>query len=151
MITLRGFRAEANNAAATGAGFSLVELVIVVVIAALLATMAVPKVSKSVENTQVNQGVAGMNSIWLAQRRYRLQNAEFAPSLDLLVEYGYADKRLRDKKEPFEYSVSRRGADGLRIVARPASSSGWTGELTLDELGRVGGRVINGEGNAVKP
>lgn len=137
--------------AVSRAGFSLVELMIVVVIAGILATSAVPRVSKSVENTQVKQGVAGMQSIWLAQRRYRLQHNEFAPSLEVLVEHGFADERLEKKTEPFRFSLIRRGSDGLRISARRAGSGGWSGELTLDELGRVRGRVIDGGGNAVEP
>lgn len=132
-------------------GFSLVELMIVIVLAGILATAAVPRVSKSVENTQVKQGVGGMQSIWLAQRRYRLQHEQFAPSLDVLVEQGFADKRLQEKVEPFTFSLTRRGSDGLRISARRTGSGGWSGELTLDELGRIRGRVIDRSGNAVEP
>jgi prepilin-type N-terminal cleavage/methylation domain-containing protein len=137
--------------ATTRAGFSLVELIIVLALAGILAMTAVPRVTKSVENTQVKQGVSGLQSIWLAQRRYRLQHEQFAPSLGVLVKQGFADKRLQEKKEPFTFSLSLRGDDGLRISARRTGSDGWSGELTLDELGRVRGQVIDRSGHAVAP
>ena len=146
-----GSRDKVAAAATSGAGFTLVELMIVVILAGILATMAVPRVSKSVENTQVNQGVAGMRSIWLAQRRYRLQHEKFAPTMKELAESGFVDGRLKEIEDPFRFSITLRGADGLRISAHRAKSSGWSGELTLDELGRIGGRVIDRGGNAVSP
>jgi len=145
------FRKQAAAGATPRAGFSLVELTIVVVLAGLLATMAVPRVSKSVENTHVNQGVADMQSLWLAQRRYRLISGEFAPSITELVQQGFVEVRPQEKIEPFQYSFVLRGSDGLRISAQRATGSGWSGELTLDELGRIGGRVISGGGHVVEP
>jgi prepilin-type N-terminal cleavage/methylation domain-containing protein len=132
-------------------GFTLVELVIVVVIAGILATMGVPRVSKSVEGTQVRKGVSGMHSIWLSQRRYRLQHDEFASSVKRLVESGFLDKRFEESTSPFRYGISVGSDDALRISARRDPDSGWRGELTLDGLGRLGGQVIDGGGNAVSP
>jgi prepilin-type N-terminal cleavage/methylation domain-containing protein len=151
LILQASSRKTAESVDKSGAGFTIVELMIVVIIAGILSTMAVPRVSKSVENTKVNQGVAGMQSIWLAQRRYRLQHDKFCPSIKDLVEEGFLDKRLKEMKDPFRFDVFLRGKDGLRITAQRASSSGWSGELTLNELGEVRGHVIDSGGNAVSP
>lgn len=135
----------------SSSAFTLVELTIVVVMLGILATMAVPRVGKTVENTKVDQGVVGMQSIWLAQRRYRLQHESFAPSISVLVKDGFLHKRYEENESPFLYGVKKRGKDGLLITARRDPSSGWKGELKLDERGRIQGQVINGGGDVVKP
>lgn len=132
-------------------GFSLVELTLIIVMAGILMTMAVPKTSTTVENTHVNQGVAGMRSLWLAQRRYHLKNGDFAPSIKTLVKEGYAQKVFLEKKEPFQFEVKARSHGRLRISATRSGSSSWRGTITLDEMGKLSGSVTDGGGHQVKP
>lgn len=132
------------------AGFSLVELTIVVVILGIMATMAVPSAGVTVENTRVDQAVAEMNGIWGAQRRYRMQHDRFAPDLDTLVAGGYLGKAVLGKESPFRYATQADRRGGFRIAAT-RTGSGWRGELTLDEMGDLGGSVRNGGGREVRP
>lgn len=133
------------------AGFSLVELVIVITIAGILMTFAVPKTSVTVENTHVNQGVAGMRSIWLAQRRYRMEYDRFAPSLKTLVQEGFAQKQVLEQEDPFSYKVRSTSNGKLTIMAERFGDSGWKGTLTLDEMGKIGGSVRDRGGRSVAP
>lgn len=129
----------------------MIELVIVITIAGILMTFAVPKTSVTVENTQVNQGVAGMRSIWLAQRRYRMEYGGFAPSLKVLVQEGFAQKQILEMEDPFRYKVRATSNGKLTISAERSSDSGWRGILTLDEMGEVGGSVRDSGGRSVAP
>lgn len=133
------------------AGFTMVELVIVVVMAGILMTFAVPKSSVTLENTQVNEGVAGMRSIWLAQRRYRMENDRFAPSLKTLVKDGFVQQQVLDKREPFRFKVRTTTNGKLTIMAERDRESGWRGTLTLDEMGKLGGSVTDRGGRSVGP
>jgi len=132
------------------AGFTMLELMVVVVIMGVLATMAIPKAGKTVENTRVDQAAAELHSIWGAQRRYRMQHQDFAPDLKTLVDGGYLQKALLEKKEPFQFAVQATRSGGLRMTAT-RTGSGWSGELVLDEMGDLKGSVRNGGGDEVKP
>lgn len=129
----------------------MIELVIVITIAGILMTFAVPKTSVTLENTQVNQGVAGMRSIWLAQRRYRMEYDTFAPSLKVLVQEGFAQKQILELEDPFSYKVRATSNGKLTIFAERGGDSGWRGTLTLDEMGKVSGSVSDRGGRSVAP
>lgn len=128
----------------------MLELTIVVVIMGILATMAIPKAGKTVENTRVDQAAAELHSIWGAQRRYRMQHSTFAPDLKTLSDGGYVQKTLLEKKEPFTYAVQATRSGGLRMTAK-RTGSGWNGELVLDEMGKMKGSVRSGGGDEIKP
>lgn len=60
------------------AGFSLVELTIVVVILGVLATFAVPRFMSSVEKTKASEAFSYMAQIESAQARYNAENGRYA-------------------------------------------------------------------------
>ncbi|MGB0952595.1 MAG: type IV pilin protein, partial [Planctomycetota bacterium] len=60
------------------AGFSLVELTIVVVILGVLATFAVPRFMSSVEKTKASEAFSYMSQIESAQGRFNAENGRYA-------------------------------------------------------------------------
>lgn len=60
------------------AGFSLVELTIVVVILGILATFAVPRFMSSVEKTKASEAFNYLSQIESAQGRYNAENGKYA-------------------------------------------------------------------------
>lgn len=129
----------------------MVELMLVIVMAGILMTMAVPKSSTTLENAQVNQGAAELQSLWLAQRRYRMEYGSFAPSLKALVQEGFVQERILEKEDPFRYSILVRGNGKMRISAERSGAGSWSGTLTLDEMGNLDGEVIDSGGRRVSP
>jgi len=60
------------------AGFSLVELTIVVVILGVLATFAVPRFMSSVEKTKASEAFSYMTQVESAQARYNAEKGKYA-------------------------------------------------------------------------
>lgn len=63
------------------AGFSLVELTIVVIILGVLATFAVPRFMRVVERTKASESFAYLAEIQSAQARYAAENGEYAQAV----------------------------------------------------------------------
>ncbi len=143
--------AHSGRFAGSQQGFSLIELILVITMTGILMTFAIPKTTVTVENTHVNQGVAGMRSLWLAQRRFHMQYGYFAPTLKTLVEKGFAQQNLLEQRDPFRFEVQASGKSKLKIIATRNPSGSWRGRLTLNEMGELGGGVKDGGGHEVRP
>lgn len=133
------------------AGFSLLELSIIVVIGGILATFAVPNYSVSSETVRVDRAAADLRSIWRAQRRHRLETGEFASSLADLVRLGHLAASFDEQRAPFLYDLRLRSRSRFLIEARRAGPGDWSGTITLDETGVFDGAVRNSDGRTVQP
>ncbi len=119
------------------AGFSIVELVVVLSVVAAISAAAVPGFRGAVEETRIERGVSDLHSIWLAERLYLLETGKFSGDLDTLAKAGLLSSRLlRAGSSGYEYSVRVRGGLDLLMVAKRVNSS-WKGKLTLDHKGRL--------------
>lgn len=74
---MKTFKAIKNSKA----GFSLVELTIVVVILGVLAMMAVPRYQTAVERTKASEAFAYLAQVEGAQERYNARKGEYAKKL----------------------------------------------------------------------
>jgi len=99
------------------AGFSLVELTIVVVILGILATFAVPRFMSSVEKTKASEAFSYLAQIESAQARHNAEKGRYAWSLrdlDITVkspEYFYISGPYSSNWETkWEMKLTRNGA-----------------------------------------
>ncbi len=67
------------------AGFTLIEVLLVVVIVSLLAAVAIPRFSGRVEEARVAKAEADIHSIGLALRMYEVDNGHYPPTLQGLL------------------------------------------------------------------
>jgi len=132
-------------------GFSMVELMLVIVVAGILMTMGVPKSSTTLANAEVNKATAEMQSIWLSQRRYRMEYGTFAPSMRALVQEGFMSEVLLKKREPFQYTIEAKSRGRLKITATRTRNGSWRGSFTLNEMGEMKGELANSEGKKIEP
>ncbi|MBN2053361.1 type II secretion system major pseudopilin GspG, partial [bacterium] len=70
------------------AGFTLVEIMIVVVIIGLLGSLVVPRLFKNVEKAKVRTAQEQIRNIGLALNMYRLDVGEYPGNLDALISGG---------------------------------------------------------------
>ncbi|MGH8462452.1 MAG: type IV pilin protein [Stenotrophobium sp.] len=70
------------------AGFTLIELMIVVAIAAILATIAYPNYMNSIRKSRRQGAINALNAVQLAQERYRSNNPSYGALSDLVSSFG---------------------------------------------------------------
>ncbi|MGA2914636.1 MAG: prepilin-type N-terminal cleavage/methylation domain-containing protein [Sedimentisphaerales bacterium] len=102
------------------AGFTLVELAVVIVIIGVLAAFAVPKFSASVERSKAAEAFNYLSAIEAAQERFHARQGTYASNLaDLDVQFA----------QPKYFDVGEVAGDDLE--------TGWS--LTLTRKGASGG------------
>lgn len=99
------------------AGFSLVELTIVVVILGVLATFAVPRFMSTVEKTKASEAFSYLSQLETAQARYNAENGKYANrrnKLDIDIDKPefFRTSRLRSSnwQTRWEMKLTRNGA-----------------------------------------
>jgi len=99
------------------AGFSLVELTIVVVILGVLATFAVPRFMSSVERTKASESFSYLAQIETAQARYNAEKGIYATSvadLDIAIDnpefFDASAPSSSDWETRWEMKLTRNGA-----------------------------------------
>jgi prepilin-type N-terminal cleavage/methylation domain-containing protein len=99
------------------AGFSLVELTIVVVILGILATFAVPRFMSSVERTKASEAFSYLAQIESAQARHNAEHGIYANdvddldiSLDSPEFFDVSNPSSSDWETKWEMTLTRNGA-----------------------------------------
>ena len=112
------------------AGFTLIEILLVVVIIGILAAVAIPNLIGSSEKAQRNAAKQGISVIESAVARYEIDNSRLPDSLQSLVAKG-ADgssyiKKAEGLKDPWgtEYGYSKQGYDFTVTSAGPDKNFG---------------------------
>jgi prepilin-type N-terminal cleavage/methylation domain-containing protein len=94
-----------NRTPKWNAGFSLLELLIVVAIILIIATMAVPSFLRTRQSANESAAAASMKSINVAQNVYLMTNHIFAP-MSALIAAGLLEPRFQTPLSGYSFNVS---------------------------------------------
>lgn len=119
-------------------GFTLIEALIVVIILGVLASISLPLYQKTVEKSFGDEARVVLQTIYTAQKMYRLDSNTYNSSLDpavsgSLVEQDYLEDPNAGSPK-FSYSIT--AADATTFTAQATRSGN---DLTIDETGQITG------------
>ncbi|MGE8500109.1 MAG: type IV pilin protein [Pseudomonas sp.] len=120
------------------AGFTLIEIMIVVVIIGIMAAIAVPNYSEYVKRGNRTEGQALLSDASARQERYFSQNNAYITASGDIAKLGL---RGGDKSETGKYTLTVSKVDedgGYTLTAEQNFDDSKCGDLTLDARGRKG-------------
>ena len=124
------------------AGFTLVELIIVVIIIGILASIAIPQFSKTMERSRIAEASAVLGALRGAQLRYKLENTDYTTSyLKLDIDLpNYDSSAGSPNGKFFTYNVAN-AAEGITAttIATAQRKSSEYGQyiLNINDQGRL--------------
>ena len=133
------------------AGFTVLETVIAATLIFLLLGMGLPRMLRAYEVSRVNNGEAGLQTLWTAQRLYRIHHGRFAANINDLIDAELAPSGMASGGGVWIYSVGMAERDRFRMRALRRSDGGWSGRLVLRQDGRLTGGTTHVLGGAVRP
>lgn len=109
--------------------FTLIEALVVVVVLAILAAIAVPIYTKTMEKAKGDEAITNLRLILAGQRMYRLDNNVYADNLDYLTPVYIEDPR---GSPYFDYSDPTVDADNFTSTAtRSGGGSDYKGKTII--------------------
>lgn len=114
------------------AGFTLIELIVVVAVAVILAAIAYPSYSDLVRTARRSEAITALGLIQQAQERYRSNNSKYASSLATLPA-----PRPVSPTTPGSYytlTISDESATGYTATATAAAKRGQNKDIECTSL-----------------
>ena len=140
-----------------GKGFTLIEMMVAIIVLSVLISFSVPRFRKAFEQARVDLATANLQSIWTAQRLYKVQNGVFAASIADLGDYldPAFVSNLNKANSNFLYYISSTTYSGTtfdaQAVRNPDLSQFWYGYIDLDQSGLLVGGIRSTGGDLLTP
>jgi prepilin-type N-terminal cleavage/methylation domain-containing protein len=109
------------------AGFSLLELLIVVAIILIIATIAIPSLLRSRQAAQESSAVAQLRTINTAEVTYLSSNAGAYGSIPELITAGLLDGRFSGSVSGYSFTVTASGSDYTANASPTSTNAGRYG------------------------
>ncbi len=126
---------RSRSSSGARAGFTLVELAVVIVIIGVLASFGVPRFLKSVERSKAAESFNYLSAVRAAQERYQQQNGTYADQISKL-DISFPAPQYFTVADPVAGSSSTLESSWSSTATRSGSSSGYgTYTVTFTESG----------------
>ena len=164
--TTEGMPPGRSRCRATPRGHTLIELLIVLLVVGILASMGIPRFTRSLEQSRVDIAAANLRAIWTAQRLYWLKHQTYASSLTSLVSdpgnstqlvsdspdgENFLDPNVNSSTATYVCTVTSASTTDFTATAARSPSSSWTGALSIGSDGNVTGSVVDPGGSSYTP
>lgn len=123
------------------AGWSLVEVTIVLTVFGVLIAMSIPSFHRAIEQSRANLAAANLRAIWSAERIFWLENRGYTDSLSELDALGLLDPTVLSAESAYIFTIALADTNTFSAVAIRNGSTRWHGELTINEAGEMSGAI----------
>ncbi len=124
------------------AGFTLAEVLIVVVILGVLAGLAIPSYTNSIEQSRANEAQANLNIIYTAEKIYKVNNGTFWAPPGTPIVVGSSDPSYTsDNSVNYKLNIDLAPPEFYPIASIVAAGSGDTATFTATATRNGGGWV----------
>lgn len=111
-------------------GITLIELIIVVVIVGILATISIANYSKQIEKSRGSEAQSNLQSIWTAERVYRIRTGSYTTN--------WTDLNIDNPNNPsgrfYDYTINTATDTSLLVTATRRTKSSLYFTINQDGL-----------------
>ena len=119
----------------------------------LTSSYAMPIFQKTLEQARVDIAANYLETLWTAQRLYNAQNHVFSDSIETLKQANLLDVSFPGTSTAanarFAYSITYADTGGFCASAVRVNSAHWSGQLSINEQGRLTGEIAGLSGETV--
>jgi len=133
------------------AGFTTLELIVVVVLILTVLLMGLPGTLRTYETGRVQYAEAALETVWTAQRLHRLYGGTFSADLQDLADKRLVPAGMAAGGPIWTFDVGFADRDSFTARASRQPGGGWSGAVFLDENGVLTGGSSHAFGQTVLP
>ena len=119
---------------------------VVLTVIAILATLAIPSYSRTLEQSQANIAAANLRAVWAAEQWWWLENGTYTPNFSDLQPPTASDPQALGLIDPqlgpatsaisyYNYQLSA-GSSSFTASATRKQNPTWAGSFTIDQTGQ---------------
>ena len=104
------------------AGFTLIELMVVLAIVAILSAIAIPAFTKQMQKSRRSEAASALSDLQLREEKWRASHATYASSLTILLGSSATATAYNNNLTYYSIAISGTSGTGFTLTATPKST-----------------------------